>query len=63
VYGWTGTRADDVDRAVGRQALHAWRLAFTHPVTGARIEITAPMPDELLQTAGFVESTGDRSRT
>ncbi len=30
--------------AVGRQALHAWRLAFEHPRTGARVEFTAPIP-------------------
>ncbi|MFY9823720.1 MAG: RluA family pseudouridine synthase [Thermoanaerobaculia bacterium] len=30
-----------------RQALHAWRVAFVHPVTGARLEIVAPVPDDL----------------
>jgi 23S rRNA pseudouridine1911/1915/1917 synthase len=30
-----------------RQALHAWRLAFTHPVTGERLEMVAPVPDDL----------------
>lgn len=30
-----------------RQALHAWRLAFTHPVSAARIEVTAPIPADL----------------
>ena len=28
------------------QALHAHRLAFDHPVTGERIELTSPLPDE-----------------
>ncbi|MGI9116625.1 MAG: RluA family pseudouridine synthase [Gaiellales bacterium] len=28
------------------QALHAHRLAFDHPVTGARIDVTSPLPDE-----------------
>ncbi|MGI9186659.1 MAG: RluA family pseudouridine synthase [Gaiellales bacterium] len=28
------------------QALHAHRLAFDHPVTGERIEVTSPLPDE-----------------
>jgi 23S rRNA pseudouridine1911/1915/1917 synthase len=32
---------------LARQALHAWRLAFTHPLTGARLEITANMPDDM----------------
>ena len=35
------------DEAVGRQALHAWRLALTHPVTGRRLEIEAPVPADL----------------
>jgi 23S rRNA pseudouridine1911/1915/1917 synthase len=30
-----------------RQALHAWRVAFTHPVTGERLEIVAPVPEDL----------------
>ncbi len=30
-----------------RLALHAWILAFDHPVTGARIRTEAPMPDDL----------------
>lgn len=43
-------------RAFPRQALHAWRLAFTHPVTCARVELEAPIPGDLralLTTAGF----------
>lgn len=30
-----------------RLALHALRLAFEHPVTGERIAVTAPVPDDL----------------
>ena len=30
-----------------RLALHAHAVAFDHPVSGARVEITAPMPDDL----------------
>ena len=32
-----------------RQALHAWRLAFTHPVTGRPLEFEAVPADDLLQ--------------
>ena len=32
-----------------RQALHAWRLAFTHPVTGAVLDVRAPPPADLAQ--------------
>ena len=34
-------------RAFPRQALHAWRVAFTHPVTRARMAIEAPVPPDL----------------
>ncbi|HUE86657.1 MAG TPA: RluA family pseudouridine synthase [Vicinamibacterales bacterium] len=30
-----------------RQALHAWRLAFTHPSTGNRVDVTAPPPADM----------------
>ena len=30
-----------------RQFLHAARLAFPHPVTGAPIDVTSPLPDDL----------------
>jgi len=43
-------------RAFPRQALHAWRLGFTHPVTHCRVLIESPLPrdfDNLLTAAGF----------
>ena len=33
--------------AFGRQALHAWRVAFTHPVTLDRLRIEAPVAQDL----------------
>ncbi|MBX3228025.1 MAG: pseudouridylate synthase [Labilithrix sp.] len=30
-----------------RLALHAHAIAFAHPVTGARVEVEAPLPDDL----------------
>jgi 23S rRNA pseudouridine1911/1915/1917 synthase len=35
------------DPALGRQFLHATRLAFTHPFTGAQVEVESPLPDDL----------------
>ncbi len=32
--------------AVGRQALHAWKLAFDHPRTGRRLAFEAPPPED-----------------
>lgn len=35
------------DPALGRQFLHATRLAFTHPFTGERVEVESPLPPDL----------------
>ncbi|MDA2984050.1 MAG: hypothetical protein O2980_02765, partial [Actinomycetota bacterium] len=32
---------------IDRPALHAAHLAFDHPVTGERISLTEPLPDDL----------------
>lgn len=32
-----------------RPALHAWRLAFDHPVDGQRLDLEAPVPEDLRQ--------------
>ena len=34
---------------IGRQALHAHRLRFTHPITGQLLEFTSPLPDDMKQ--------------
>jgi 23S rRNA pseudouridine1911/1915/1917 synthase len=42
--------------AFPRQALHAWRLSFVHPMTGHRWTLEAPLPAdlaELLAEAGL----------
>jgi 23S rRNA pseudouridine1911/1915/1917 synthase len=36
-----------VQSTLGRQALHAWRLAFPHPRTGKRRAFEAPVPADL----------------
>lgn len=36
------------DARLARQALHAWRVTFDHPVTGKPIEITAPPPADVV---------------
>lgn len=36
-----------------RQALHAFRLAFVHPVTGAPLEFHAPMPADMQAACNF----------
>ncbi|MWV46734.1 RluA family pseudouridine synthase [Paenibacillus sp. HJL G12] len=42
---------------IGRQALHGERLAFSHPFTGERIEITDPWPEDLKQLHSELSKT------
>lgn len=39
----------DLSQGLGltRPFLHSWRVAFDHPITGQRIEVEDPLPDEL----------------
>lgn len=37
---------------VGRVCLHAWRIAFDHPVTGRRVEVEAAVPPEVWRAYG-----------
>ena len=39
--------AADFGNAFPRQALHAASLGFDHPVTGARLELSSPLPEDL----------------
>jgi len=61
VYGaprWKGLRDPDLAAACRdfpRQALHARRLRFPHPVTGAALEVVAPVPEDL---AGLLAAAG-----
>jgi 23S rRNA pseudouridine1911/1915/1917 synthase len=56
--------------AVGRQALHAWRLGFDHPRTGRRVRVEAPVPPDLAAalavlrapTPSPARTTGSRRR-
>jgi 23S rRNA pseudouridine1911/1915/1917 synthase len=42
VYGVLDDRAQ-----LARQFLHAWRLAFPHPLTGESVEVESPLPPDL----------------
>ena len=63
VYGeprWKGIadpRLRDVCAALTRQALHAWRVTCAHPVTGAPLAITAPLPADV---QALVDAAGVR---
>jgi 23S rRNA pseudouridine1911/1915/1917 synthase len=41
-------------RAFPRQALHAARLEFAHPVTGKVVACSAPLPDDMRQLLGIL---------
>ncbi len=49
---------DPADQTVllARQALHAHRIAFSHPGTGQRLQIEAPLPDDLQQLLADLRS-------
>jgi 23S rRNA pseudouridine1911/1915/1917 synthase len=52
---WKGIADEGVAAACrdfGRQALHARRLSFLHPLTGARVTIMAPVPEDLADLLG-----------
>ena len=54
LYGAEGE--DPRAEGIGRQALHAYRLRFAHPMTGEPMEFTAPLPKDmrrLLEEKGF----------
>jgi 23S rRNA pseudouridine1911/1915/1917 synthase len=43
VYG--GAKAAGMER----QALHAWHLAFVHPITGQSMDLTCALPADMAQ--------------
>ncbi len=43
-------------KLVGRQFLHAWRLSFRHPVTGAELSFEAPLPEDLAEALRQVKA-------
>jgi 23S rRNA pseudouridine1911/1915/1917 synthase len=52
-YGGGG--ADATALGLTRPFLHSWRIAFDHPLTGSRIELEEPLPEDL-------EAALDRAR-
>jgi 23S rRNA pseudouridine1911/1915/1917 synthase len=65
VYGGAGrirTVGDPAARArmkaMDRQALHAWRLAFSHPVTGEKMQFSAPLPEDMAGLCAFLRERG-----
>ena len=44
-----------------RQFLHAARLAFEHPITGAPVDVSAPLPADLAAALAQAERRGGSS--
>jgi 23S rRNA pseudouridine1911/1915/1917 synthase len=55
-YGGGGDEARAL--GLGRPFLHAWRLAFDHPVTGDRLEWEEPLPEDLALALRRVRGEG-----
>jgi 23S rRNA pseudouridine1911/1915/1917 synthase len=45
------------DLGLDRQFLHAYRLRFRHPVTGAEIDVSSPLPNDLQQALELARGT------
>jgi 23S rRNA pseudouridine1911/1915/1917 synthase len=48
--------------AVGRQALHAWRLSFDHPASGDRVAFEAPIPEDLASALRILRAASSEGR-
>jgi 23S rRNA pseudouridine1911/1915/1917 synthase len=46
----------------GRQALHAWRLAFRHPADERELQFEAPVPKDLTELIEGLRTPGSRRR-
>ncbi len=51
--GPTRRWVDELARRIGRQFLHATKLAFEHPVSSERMEFEAPLPADLAAVAAW----------
>ncbi len=47
-YGWRARRGGG-GQGIRRPLLHAWRITFEHPVTGAMVEVEAMPPEQALR--------------
>jgi 23S rRNA pseudouridine1911/1915/1917 synthase len=47
-------------KAMERQALHAWRLGFTHPLTGEPLRFISPLPEDMADLCAFLRERGKR---
>jgi 23S rRNA pseudouridine1911/1915/1917 synthase len=61
VYGVRRTERGGAD-AIARQALHAEEIRFTHPASGARLVVRAPVPADIEQLIATLRQGGGTTR-
>jgi 23S rRNA pseudouridine1911/1915/1917 synthase len=63
--GWINAVKDSVSRRLmknfSRQALHAWRLSFCHPATGARMEFFSPLPGDMAELCAALRKQAEKA--
>jgi len=42
--------------SIERPMLHAWRIGFTHPRTGAAVQVEAPLPEDIERVLSYLRS-------
>lgn len=62
MYGGKPLLAPDGRPIINRQALHATLLGFTHPITGTRMEFTAPLRGDMAEAVRMLRSTSSVHR-
>ncbi len=68
VYGNSSRRLQSVQdmkirtrlKGMKRQALHAGKLGFQHPLTGRFLEFSSPLPEDMKRVCDFLRETLDR---
>lgn len=48
-------RSDDETMLLDRQALHAFKISFDHPTSGERIELSAPLADDIAKALDVLQ--------
>ncbi len=60
-----GAQADPLLRewvkSLNRQALHSYRLGFTHPRTGERVRFISPIPEDMRNVLSFLRNQGSKT--
>ena len=48
----SGDRSQPTEPIIDRQALHAWKIEFAHPISGEQMQLEAPWPEDLQALVG-----------